>query len=294
MRQTRPLLAITLLSLVAATPGIAQGPPSTDVWLGRLELGSNPPGLGEPRNITARPGYDNQPAFEPEGRGLLYTSQRDGQTDIYRVDLETLVVSPITSTPESEYSPTITPGGLEVSVVRVEEDGAQRLWAFRRDGSSPRLILEDVAPVGYHAWRDPETLVLFVLGDPATLQLADLEAGTASELTGDIGRSLHAIPDSPDFSFTQRVGDGWMIRRLDPDDGTIGDLGAALAGSENQDMAWTPDGRILMAAGAQIFVRESDGEWSLMADLSDLGIETITRLAVSADGTRLAWVATGE
>ena len=40
-------------------------------------------------------------------------------------------------------------------------------------------MLADVKPVGYHAWADDHTLALFVLGQPATLQLADTRTGKA-------------------------------------------------------------------------------------------------------------------
>ena len=40
----------------------------------------------------------------------------------------------VTNTPESEYSPTVTPDGAHISVIRVEADGTQRLWRFTIDG----------------------------------------------------------------------------------------------------------------------------------------------------------------
>src|SRR5258708_16942898 len=46
--------------------------------------------VGVPVNVTARPGYDNQPFFLPNGRAFLYTSIReDSQADIYRYDIDT-------------------------------------------------------------------------------------------------------------------------------------------------------------------------------------------------------------
>ncbi len=287
----RGACVLVLAASASLTSGV-QVPPSTDIWLARLELGSDPPALTGARNVTDRDGYDNQPSFEPEGRALLYTSQRNGQTDIYRLDLESLVASQLSETPESEYSPAVTPSGLEISVVRVEQDGTQRLWSFRRDGSAPRIVLEEVALVGYHAWGGAESLVLFVLGEPPTLQLADTSTGNAEIVASDIGRSLHAIPDNDDYSFLQGTAESRMIRRFAPHSGVLTDIAVPLEGS--QDMVWTPDGSILMASGARIFILQPDGEWTLMADLSSEAVSGITRLAISPDGTRLAWVATRE
>lgn len=285
----RCLACLLILLVAAASPTAAQQPPSTDIYLADLDLTTSPPQLANLRNLTDRDGYDNQPSFEPEGAGLVYTSSRDGQTDVYRADVTTAVIMQLTDTPESEYSPTVMPAGLELSVVRVEEDGTQRLWAFRRDGSAPRILLESVAPVGYHAWADAGSVLLFVLGEPPTLQLADVESGNAEIMASDVGRSLARLPSGDGFSFVQRTAAGAELHRLADDSGEATSLGPALR--EAQDLAWTPDGRILMADGSQVYIRRPEGNWQLIADLDEQGVRGITRLAVNAEGTRLALVA---
>src|SRR4029079_16613844 len=86
----------------------------------------------------------------------------------------------------------------------VEADGAQRLWQFTLDGRAPSLVLRDVKPVGYHAWVDATTLVLFVLGPPATLQVADTASGKADIVALDIARSIQRIPSRVAVSFVAR------------------------------------------------------------------------------------------
>jgi WD40 repeat protein len=288
-RAHRAALAILLLTASAtASSAVGQAPPGTDIWLMALDLEATPPTVTAPRNVTDREGYDNQPHFAPEGGSLLYTSQRDGQTDIYKVTLEGMVIDRLTDTAESEYSATVLPSGHEFAVIRVEDDGAQRLWAFRRDGSAPRLVLENVAPVGYQAWTPEENLVMFVLGEPATLQLANLADDTAEIVATDIGRSLHALPDNSGFSFLHRVDGTWRIRSYDLESGVIGDLG--LPFEDAQDMAWTPDGRIIMASGSRLALRSVDGDWVVFADLAETGVGAITRLAVHPEGAWLAAV----
>src|SRR5205085_5230181 len=116
------------------------------------------------------PGYGNQPSFLPDSRAILYTSRReDGQSDIYRYDIGSAATTGVTTTPESEYSATVMPGGRRFSVIRVEKDSTQRLWSFALDGSDPRIVVESLKPVGYHAWLDATTLAMFVLGSPNAL-----------------------------------------------------------------------------------------------------------------------------
>lgn len=286
-----PLFCLLLLLAFSTRTSAAQGPPGTDVWL--ISMPSSPEALQPDGavNVTGRAGYDNQPSFTPDGASLLYTSQRGEQTDIYRYDLATGEAHRVTDTPESEYSPLVMPGGAAFSTVRVEADGTQRLWAFGLDGANPRLVLADVAPVGYHAWGDARTLVLFVLGDPPTLQQADTETGTAVIRAQHIGRALHPVPGRHAVSFVHKPAEeDWVIRQLALDSGDVTDLAPALPGRE--DYAWLPDGTLLMGDGGKLYrTTPGNGGWEPFADFTALGITNITRLAVSPAGDRLAFVA---
>jgi len=213
--------ALLALALAAVSLAAGQATSSTDIFL--AELRARGPRdrveVGAPVNATHRTGYDNQPFFTPDGRGFLYTSVFDGQADIWRYDIAAGRSAPVTTTPESEYSATPLPDGSGFSVVRVEADSTQRLWRFDWDGGHPSLILAGVKPVGYHAWGDAQTLALFVLGQPATLQVADLRTGTATPVAKDIGRGVQRIPgvDPPAISFVQRLGGGRARPRDAPD-----------------------------------------------------------------------------
>lgn len=274
----------------AALAGPAAGQVDTDIYL--LDLDQSRDRLavvGAPFRVTDRAGYDNQPAFTPDSRAILYTSIRDGQADTYRYDLATGRTARLTDTPESEYSPTPVPGAERFSVVRVEADETQRLWSFAADGSDPRLLLPEIAPVGYHAWIAPDRLALFVLGEPATLQIAELGAGTADVVAAGIGRAIQPVPRRRAVTFTQQVGEEWWLRELDVETGAIRSVVRLLGADEYH--VHTSDGAILAAHGSRIYqLREGRG-WQEVADLAGYGIGGLSRLAVSADGSLLAVVA---
>ncbi|HLB54025.1 MAG TPA: hypothetical protein VJK71_02870, partial [Gemmatimonadales bacterium] len=187
-----------LLAIFALAPSLAaQAPPGTDIFLAPLQRTGAALTAGAPVNITARAGYDNQPSFSPDGRSVYYASAREGQTDLYRYEIAPRRTVRVTTTAESEYSPTVMPDGRHLSVVRVERDSTQRLWQFTLAGAPVKPILATIKPVGYHAWLNADTLLLFVLGSPATLQRAEVGPGTAAILARDIGRALARIPGRP-------------------------------------------------------------------------------------------------
>lgn len=282
------LLVALLPSLGVAVPLAAQsGPPSTDLFL--LELGPTEAGsVAEScRRLTERAGYDNQPAFSPDGRRLYYTSIRDGQADIWQIELESGEAGVVLSTPESEYSPTPIPGEESLSVVRVEEDGTQRLWRIPLDGSRPTLLLPEVAPVGYHAWAGTGRLALFVLGEPNTLQRVLELSGVPEEVARDIGRSLQTLPGGDEISFVQKSEKGARVMGLAFPSGVLRDIAPTL--SDGEDHVWSPDGTLWMARGSSLY-RWSGEEWEQVADLAASGAKEISRLAISPDGRRMALV----
>jgi hypothetical protein len=291
-------LIATIILLVVSAIGLPQGaqqnaPPGTDIFVVELSERGGRLSAGKPANITARRGYDNQPFFMPDGKGLLFTSIReDRQADIYRYDLDKGTTARVTETAESEYSPTVMPDGKHISVIRVEADSTQRLWKFPLPGGKPSIVLEKIKPVGYHAWVDHNRVILFVLGTPSTLQLVDLSTEKAITIASNVGRSLHRMPGGEKMSFVHKLSDSeWVIKELDARTQEAAPIVKTVAGGE--DCAWTPRGDLLMARGAKLFkfTPKKDADWQEVADFSTSGVTTITRLAVSPKGDRLAFVA---
>ncbi len=299
MRAKRVVLALAAaLSVLSCrrepdlrSPAPAAEAPSTDVYLyrfARLGMGS---GIS---NISNRRGYDNQPAWISNSR-ILYTTQLPGQTDIYEIDFEAASIRRVTSTPESEYSAAPSPDGSSFTVVRVEADSAQRLWKFPNSGEAPSVILPGIKPVGYFAWLDMNRLALFVLGNPATLQIADVRTGAARVAARDIGRSLQRVPGSNRASFLHREGNAWVLKTIDPalrSDSTF-DIQRIVVMPDSADyVAWRSATEVYTAAGSRILrLRLPGSAWTVVDDLADKGIRRISRIAVSPDGSRLALVA---
>jgi hypothetical protein len=287
---------VVLAAVLAALPATARAQGATDLFLLEIREADGRIQVERVRRLTDRDGYDNQPHFLP-GRALLYTSiDATGQADIHRIDLASGRTTNLTRTsPESEYSATPMPGGERFSVVRVEADSTQRLWSFGMEGGDARLVIEDVAPVGYHAWIDADWLALFVLGSPSTLRVAGLRSGEVRVVAQNIGRALHRIPGRQAVSVVRREGQGpgW-IEAFDPATGAFERLAPEVDGNEYH--AWTPSGILVSARGSVLLQWDAraGGEWIEIADLSASGLRGLSRIAASPDGRSLAVVASRE
>lgn len=293
------LLILPLLAMAQAQS------PDTEVFLARVTADAGKLSVGRAENISNSPGSDNQPSFSRDGASVFFTSARggalqgtnDAQMDIYRYDIASKRTAQVTRTPESEYSATVTPDGGHISVIRVEADKTQRLWKFTLAGADPSLVLTDIKPVGYHAWLDDHTLALFVLGRPASLQVADTRTGKAIVAATDIGRSLQRVPGGG-VSFVQRSGEGPQrtltisevtLRHGKP---VIATLTGVAPGATDEYVAWLPDGTLVMAGGGTLHAwRRGDKEWRPVTELAALGVRNVSRLAVSPRGDWLALVA---
>lgn len=298
------------------TPSAAAAqPPDTEIFLAPLSVQDGRLVVGRPMNISNSPGYDNQPSFTPDGRAILFTSARAAaaatpsgrggataasQTDVYRYDIAARRVTRVTATPESEYSPTVTPDGGHISVVRVEADGTQRLWRFTLEGRDPVVILPDVKPVGYHAWIDQRTVALFVLGQPATLQVADTTTGKTEIISSGIGRSLQRAPDgSISFVRVEVTPEGpppvltAMKLRRRGSEGAFESIALvrALPGTTELHKTWMPDGTLLSVHNGTLYGwRPGDTEWRALVNLDPYGLRVVTRIAASPAGDWIALV----
>ena len=294
-------VTVILLFLAVGQPAL-RPQTATDIYLFRMVGGLPTLAGAAPQPVATASGYENQPFFDPDGRRILFTANRDGtQTDIYQFDRTSGRTEQLTATPEGEYSPTVpavrpTAPALSregFTVVRVEPDGTQRLWQFDRRGQAPALVLPDIKPVGYHAWIDGDRLALYVLGEPAALQLARVSSGKGEVVARDIGRTLRLVPGSSLVSFVQRESGGqYLLKSLDSSSGRIETIVGTVEGSLDRDYEWLPDGRtVLMSAGTKVLAwTRNAGGWRDVLDVSKHGLGAVTRLAVSPNADALAVV----
>ncbi|WP_298898758.1 nuclear transport factor 2 family protein [uncultured Psychroserpens sp.] len=260
---------------------------NTEVFLFDLEANSSKIEVKNAKNLSNNEGYDNQPSFLND-RYILFASTRNGQTDIAKYDMRYDSKSWLNFTEGGEYTPLKIPNKNEVSAVRLNKDGKQRLYAYNMSNGDSNELIQDLV-VAYYTWYDEQTIVSAVIEeDNLNLYTTNLEEGKSRKYQLNVGRSFHKIPNSNLVSYISKDNENqWQIKSLNPISGATKVIANTIAGVE--DICWL-DSKTILSGKDNILYKltlQKDNNWKKIADLTANGITKITRLAVNPEGTKL-------
>jgi Tol biopolymer transport system component len=288
-KQNKPMKKI-FLCFYLLFPCLAFAQAGSEIYLFDLKIKKDAVSISNGKNITNHAGYDNQPSFHQDEPVVYYTSFNDeGRADIKSFNYKTGATTNVTTTSEREYSPTVTPDKQFLSCIIQRDNNAQDLGKYPITGGEPTVLINDLI-VGYHTWINPEQLMLFVLGEPHTLQFYDLKTKQHDVIEQNIGRSLHKIPGEEAVSYVLKKSPGeWVIKKFEPASKASSEIITTPKSSE--DLCWTPDGRILISGGMKLYFTDPQGqqEWKELT-IDTPFTKSISRIAVSKDGKKLAVV----
>lgn len=258
-----------------------------EIFLFDLETDQSTITLRNAKILSNNEGYDNQPSFIDD-RYIVFASTRNGQTDISKYDTRDNSKVWINSTEGGEYSPLKIPNKQEVSAVRLDKDGKQRLYSYNlKDGQSKELIKDLV--VAYYTWYDDNTIVSAVIeGDQLNLYVSNLSDGTNTKYASNVGRSFHKIPNSNLVSFISKENnDQWQVKSLNPVNGDIKFITNSIENVE--DICWLNHDTLLSGKANNLYklALKEDSDWQFIADLSKYGIKDISRLSTNSTASKL-------
>ncbi|MBT0586130.1 TolB family protein [Alteromonas oceanisediminis] len=269
--------------------------PHTDIFLFDLISTKEDVSLRNPRNITQRKGYDNQPKFTPNSDTLVFSRGDEYQTDVYEYVLSSGEINQLTDSPETEFSPTPSPDNQSIAFVS-DRNGSVFLGR-RNDLNNPVWALADTdnrEPIGYFAWDHSNDNFFYWSRYGYSVTLVNQRTGMYHFVAGNTPPSTpHLIPNSDNFSFVHRqLNEQVWIKALDPATKAVRPL-VQITGP-NMNYAWAPDGTIFMIQN-NVLMRiapSAQNDWQRVADLTTFNIKDAARLAVSPDGEKLAVVGT--
>ena len=131
---------------------------------GELFLVKLPDG-GKATRLTDSPAFDHAATFSPDGKRILFLSDRSGYQDIYSLEPDDpehpemtkahkFKVKQLTSTSEAETAPRFSPKGDRVAFLR-----AGKLWTMKPDGTDQKVLVGDAQVFDYDWSPDGKQLV---------------------------------------------------------------------------------------------------------------------------------------
>lgn len=261
---------------------------NTEIFLFDIDISKSNIELKNGTNISNNEGYDNQPSFYNDNL-VLFASTRNNQTDIATYSIKDKKVTYVNSTPEGgEYSPQKIPNSNNVSAVRLDNDGKQRLYSYDFKTGNSKVLIDSLV-LAYYTWYNDQIIVSAVIeAEDLNLYVTNTKTGLSRKYGSNVGRSFHKIPNSNLVSFISKEDDKSLIKSLDPLTGKINTITESLS----EDFCWLRDSSILISQKNTLYIfnPKKDKAFTVLRAFDDSNLQNITRLSTNEKGTLLTLV----
>ena len=206
------------------------------------------------------------------GGVIAFTSERDGNTDIYLMNVDGTGEQRLTHDPAYDAWPAWSPDGQHIAFVS-DRSGNPDIWVMDADGTNQHQLTDHAANDIWPSWSPDGARIAFPSRRDGNFELYLMNAD------GSNLRRLTHTPSHEDFPAWSPDGTQLVFTRSEGDDGTyvlavpdIGDAGAETGSREERKLldfvalepAWSPDGAQIAfgsdhAGPRGIYVMDADG-----------------------------------
>ncbi|MCC6927675.1 MAG: gamma-glutamyltransferase [Gemmatimonadaceae bacterium] len=242
-----------------------------DLWLQRA------PGEGSAwRRLTSGEAWDREPTWTPDGRSIVFTSDRAGGLDLWRIDVGDDAPGAavrLTTDDADDMEATVARDG---TIVFTRGRGSRaRLW-LRDPAGAERRVTKGESAERWGAFSPDGTRLAYVQLAESARRLrvrALVESGPDSIVVGDRGAEQPVwSPDGERLAFSAASPRGGVY--VAPRDGRYVNLVALVEGRA----AWSPDGRVLAIAEREQDEQGYNGDPRRLPDRVAESLGNVSRL----------------
>ncbi|MBL8102358.1 MAG: serine/threonine-protein kinase [Anaerolineales bacterium] len=209
------------------------------------------------------------PVFTPEGSSLLFSSNRNGAFDLYRLVFSEKQIFQITQNIGNVVSPDYSPDGRRIVFVNRVGEGPASIWMVNADGLNPRLVYTGVNNIVAAAWSPNGERIAYAMsvGIPQEYEIFTMNTEGRDHVR--ISQGLQGIGGSIDWSpdgnslliYAGAFGDK-DIFKLDAISGSATQL---TDGGNNAGASYSPDGLYIVFNSlrnddqADLYIMRADG-----------------------------------
>lgn len=177
---------------------------NTNIW--RLEM-KETEHLSE-RKFAPSSFNDNSPNISPNGKRVVFASNRTGKYDLWIADTDGSNVRQLTDIKNaSAGSPRFSPDSKQI-VFDLQLNGNGDIYIVSSDGGSPRRLTDSPSTDFMPSWSADGKSIYFASNRSKTAQIykMSVDGGDAKQITQDGGRESYASPDGKYLYYSKSEG----------------------------------------------------------------------------------------
>lgn len=192
-----------------------------------------------PTRLTSTAGADINPAWSPDGRRIVFASDRDGNREIYVMNADGSNPARLTDHGAADYRPAYSPDGKRIAFVS-ERDGNAEIYLMNADGTNPSRLTNNTASNTEPAWSSDGSKIAF--RSAGSIHVMNSDGSGVTRITYSADMQPAWSPDGKTFAFRRKGSDFYDTIYLMNADGSA--IRQFMGGAyDRANPVWSPDGR---------------------------------------------------
>ena len=243
-----------------------------EIWSMRID-GS------DPRQLTRNDADDTSPSWSPDGKGIAFVTDRDGNREIYVMQADGNEQINLTAHPAEDSSPSWSPDGASIAFASYR-DGNWEIYIMDVDGGDPvRLTTNDTADYS-PCWSPDGSQIAYASRQDGNWEIYTMQRNgtTQGRLTFDEATDFapYWSPDGSRIAFESYRDGNMEIYVVSPDGSGLANVTDAST-TDDHGPSWDPTGEKIA------FFSNRDGGWDIFSMKADGTGKANLTLSQSAD-----------